>query len=114
MHSVDHEQDARRGKHRNKKNKFEKKPATCLQSQEPERDQQKHDEEKITQSLLGHENSEDAVIRHFEETEEARKIIADLVEGSNSDLEQWLQIYTELTGLKEECKKTNAKKGEGR
>ena len=96
------------GKHRNKKNKVEKKPATCLQSQEPVRDQQKHDEEKITQSLLSHENAEDAVIRHFEETEEARKIIADLVEGSNSDLEQRLQIYTELTGLNEERKKTNA------
>ena len=32
------------GKHRNKKNKVEKKPATNPQSQEPVRGQQEHDE----------------------------------------------------------------------
>ena len=83
------------GKHQIKKNKVEKKPATNPQSQEPVRGQQEHDEEKITQSLLGHENAEGANIRHFEETEETRKIIAKLAKGNNSDMERWIQTYME-------------------
>ena len=69
------------GNHRNKRNKAERKPAASPKSHEPVRDQQEHDEEKIIQSLLSRENAEDAVIRHCEETEGTRKIIADLAEG---------------------------------
>ena len=94
-------------KHRNKKNKVEKKPATIPHSQEPVRGQQEHDEEKIIESLLSHENAEDAVIRHFEETEETRKILANLAERNNSDMERWIQTYIELSGLDHEQKKTD-------
>ena len=66
------------GKHRNKRNKVENKPATNPQSQEPVRGQHEHNEEKITQGLLGHEDAECAVIRHFEESEETRRTIANL------------------------------------
>ena len=52
------------------------------------------------------ENAEDAVIRHFEDAEGSRKIIANLAEGNNSDMEQWIQIYTEWMGLDDEQKKT--------
>ena len=45
------------GKHRNKKNKAEKKPAASPRSQEPERGQQECDEEKIIQSLLSREET---------------------------------------------------------
>ena len=48
------------------------------------------------------------VIQHFEETEETRKIIANLAKGSNSDMEKWIQNYTKLSGLDEEQKKTEA------
>ena len=98
------------GKHRNKKNGAENKPTTSPKSPEPVRGQQEqeHDGQKIIQSLMSRENAEDAVIRHFEETEGSRKIIADLAEGSNSDMEQWIQIISELTGLNDEHKKTKA------
>ena len=72
------------------------------------RDQQEHDEEKIIQSLLSLENAEDAVIRHFMETEETRKIIANLAKGNNSDMERWIQTYAELWGSDDEEKKTEA------
>ena len=109
------------GKHINKKNKAEKKPTASPRSQEPVRGQQKHDEEKIIHNsepeqgqqkpkkdkmMLSRENAED--VRRLEETEETRKIIARLAEGSNSDMEQWIQFYTELTGLNDEHKKTVA------
>ena len=104
-----------------RKNKAEKTPAESPKSQEPGRDQQEHDEEKIIQksepvqgqqapkkdkSLLSREGAEDEVITHIDETEETRKIIADLTEGSNRDLEQWMQMFTELTGLDDEQRKT--------
>ena len=57
---------------------------------------------------MSHEIAEDEVLRHFEETEGSWKITADLAEGSDSDLEQWIQIYTEMTGLSDEHKKTKA------
>ena len=72
------------------------------------RDQQEHDDKKITQSLLSHENAEDAVIRHCEEPEETRKIIADLAIGNNSDMERWIHTYTELSGVDYEQKETEA------
>ena len=68
------------------------------------RGQQEHDEEKIIQkaetvkgqqepkidkSLLSREKAEDEVIRHFEKTEGSRKITGNLVEGNESDMEQW-------------------------
>ena len=103
------------GKQRNKKNKAEKKPAASPKSQEPVRGQQEHDEpvqgqqeSKNHKSLLSRESAEDEVIQHFDETEGTRKIIVNLAEGSNSDLEQWIQVYTELTGLDDEQKKTEA------
>ena len=82
--------------HRNKRKKAENKPSASPKSQELVRDQQEqeHEEQKIIQSLMSRENAEDAVIRHFEETEGSRKIIANLAEGNNSDMEQWMQIYT--------------------
>ena len=73
------------GKHRNKKNIAKKNTAASPKGQEPQRGQQEHGEEKISQSLLRREIAEDAVIRHFEETEGSRKIIANLAEGNNSD-----------------------------
>ena len=101
------------GKHRNKKNRAENKPTTRPKSTEPVRGQQEHehDEQNIIQSLMSRESAEDAVIRHFEETEGiflSRKIVADLAEGSNSDVEPGIQICTELTGLDDEHKKTKA------
>ena len=90
------------GKHRNKY-RAEKKPAASPRSQEPVRDQQEHDEAKIIQnsepeqtqqepkkhkSMLRRENAEDEVIRHFEETEGIRKIIADVAKGNNSNMEK--------------------------
>ena len=95
-----------KGKHRNRENKAEKKPPASPTNQEPVRDQQKHDEEKVIQSLVSCENAEDAVIWHYEETEGPRKKIADLAEGNDSDMEKWIQIYMELTGLDNEQKKT--------
>ena len=53
-------------------------------------------------------NTEDAVIRHFEEIEGSRKIIANLAEGNDSDMERWIQLYTEMTGLDDEQKMTTA------
>ena len=44
------------------------------------------DKQKVIQSLISRENAEDAVIRHFEDTEGSRKIVANLAEGSNSDI----------------------------
>ena len=88
---------------------------------EEEEKGEEHDEEKIIQksepvqgkqepkndkSLLSRERADDEVIRHFEETEGTRKIIADSAEGSNSDMEQWIHTCTELTGLDDEQKKT--------
>ena len=95
-----------------KKNKVEKKPAAIPQSQEPVRGQQEHDEEKIIQSLLGHENAEDAVIQHFEETEE--KIIANLAKGYNSDMERWMQTYMELSRLDDERGSRNLMESDNR
>ena len=57
---------------------------------------------------MSHENAEDAVIQHFEEAEGSRKIIADLAEGNNSDMEQWIQFCTESMGLDDEQTKTEA------
>ena len=48
------------------------------------------------------------MIRLFEETEGSRKIIANLAEGNNSDMERWTQLCTEMTGLDDEQKKTTA------
>ena len=80
--------------HRNKRKKAVNKPTASPKSQELVRSQQEqeHEEQKIIQSLMGRENAEDAVIQHFEETEGSRKIIANLAEGNNSDMEQWMQI----------------------
>ena len=39
---------------------------------------------------------------------ETLKIIVDLAKGSDSDLEQWIQMCTELTGLDDEQRKTEA------
>ena len=79
------------------------KLTACPNGQEPVQGQQEHDEEKIIQksepvqgqqepkkdkSLLSLENVEDEVIGHVE----SQKIIADLAEGSNSDLEEWIQM----------------------
>ena len=84
------------GKHRNEKNKVEKKQAKSPRSREPVRDQQEHDEGKIIHNsepeqrqqepkkdkrMLSRENTEDEVIRHFEKTEATRKMIADLAKG---------------------------------
>ena len=107
------------GNHRNKKNRAEKQKTASSKNQEPVRDQQEHEEKvnretqgqqepKQDKSLLSRESAEDEVVRHFEEAEGTRTIIADLSEGSNSDLEQWIQTYTELTGLDDEQKKTEA------
>ena len=52
--------------------------------------------------LLSRENDKDAVIRHSEETEGSRKIIADLAEGNNSDMKKRIQTYTELMELDDE------------
>ena len=65
-------------------------------------------EPKKDKSLLSRESAEDEVIRHFEEAEGTKNMIADLAEGSNSDLEQWIQTFTELTGLDDEQNKTEA------
>ena len=63
-------------------------------------------------------------MRRFEETEETRKIIARLAKGNNSDMERWIQIFSEVTGLDDEQKMTVAngmrravearRKGQGR
>ena len=111
------------GKHRNKKNKVEKKQAKSPRSREPVRDQQEHDEEKIIHNsepeqrqqepkkdkrMLSRENAEDEVIRHFEKTEATRKMFADLAKGSKCDMERWIQNYTEFAGMDDEQKKTEA------
>ena len=64
------------------------------------------------------------MIRHLMETEETRKIIANLAKGNNSEMERWIQTCTELSGLDDEEKKTEAngirralearRKGQGR
>ena len=77
-----------------------------IQNLEPEQAQQ---EPKRDKSLLCLENAEDEVIRHFEETEGTRKIIADLARGNNSDREKWIQTHTELTGLDDEQKEDGSK-----
>ena len=82
------------GKHRNKKNKVERKPATCPQSQEPK-------EEK---RILSCEDAENEVIQRIEENEETRKMIVRLAKGNNDDMERWIQIYTEMTELDDEQK----------
>ena len=97
------------GKHRNKRNKVEQNPATNPQSQEPVRGQQEHNEEKITQSLVGHEDADGAVIRHFEESEETRKTIANLAKGNNSYMQRWIQTNMEWSGLDDEHKKTEGR-----
>ena len=98
----------------NKKNRAEKKPGrdqqehvgkNGIQNSEPEQRQQ---ELKKDESLLSRENLEKEVIRHFEETEGTRKIIADLAKGNNSDMEKWIQTFTQLTGLDDEQRKTEA------
>ena len=94
------------GNHRNKRNKAEKQPTESPKIKGPVRGQQVHDEPKIIQSLISRENAEAAVIWHFEETEGSRKTVADLAEGSNSDMEKWIQI--QMTGLDDEQKKTAA------
>ena len=83
------------GKHRNKKNRAEKKTAASPENQEPVRGQQEHEEKVIRQqeprndkSLSSRKSAEDEVIRPCEETEETLKIIADLAKRSYSDLEQ--------------------------
>ena len=70
---------------------------------------QAQQEPKNDKSLLSRENADDEVIRHFEETEGSQKIIADVAEGSNSDLEQLIHMYTELTRFDDERKKMKAK-----
>ena len=118
------------GKHRNKKNKAEKKPGRGQQDHDKEKiiqnseRQQGQQESKKDKSMLSRENAEDEVIRHFEETEGTRKIVADLAEGNNSDMVGWMQTHTELTGLDDEQRETEAngirravevrKKGTGR
>ena len=102
------------GKHRNKKNKVEKKQAKSPRSREPVRDQQEHDEEKIIHNsepeqrqqepkkdkrMLSRENAEDEVIRHFEKTEATRKMIADLAKGSNCDMERWIHKFCGVRGI---------------
>ena len=70
------------GKHRNKKNKAEKKPGRGQQEHDEEESIQKSDpvqgqhEPKKDNSLLSRESAEDEVIRHSEETEGTQKIIA--------------------------------------
>ena len=111
------------GKHRNKKNQVEKKQATSPQNREPVRDYQEPDEGKTTNNaelehrqqepkrdkrMLSRENAENEVIRHFEKTEETRKIIANLAKRSNSDIERWLQNCVKLSGLDDEQKETDA------
>ena len=92
------------GKHRNKKDKAEKKTTVSTKGQEPERGQKEHNEEKIIQNLLSCEDAENEVIRRFVENEETRKIIERLAKANNSDMERWIQIYTEVTGLDDEQK----------
>ena len=46
------------------------------------------------------------MIRHFEESEETRKTIANLAKGNNSDMERWIQTYMEWSGLDDEHQKT--------
>ena len=101
------------GKHRNKKNRAEKKPTASPENSEPKTIQKAEpvkgqQEPKIDKSLFSREKAEDEVIRHFEITEEPGKIIANLADGNNSDMEQWIQIYTESTGLDDEHEKTQA------
>ena len=127
------------GKHRNKQNRTEKKPTTSPRNSEPMRGEQEHEEESITQkaelvkgqqepkidkSLMSRENAENEVIRRFEETEETRKIIARLAKEKNSDMDTWIQVNAEVTGLDDEQKMTVAvgirravearRKGQGR
>ena len=63
------------GKHRNKKNRADKKPTASPKNSEPMRGQHEDDEEKIIQdkSLLSREKAEDEVIRYFGKTEGSRR-----------------------------------------
>ena len=58
--------------------------------------------------MLSRENAENEVIRHFEKTEETRKIITNLAKRSNSDIERWIQNCVKLSGLDDEQKETEA------
>ena len=84
------------GKHRNKKNRVEKKPAASPKNQEPVRGHQEHDEEKVikkSESVQGEqEPKNDKSLLSCEG-------IVDWAEGNNSDMEQWIQIFSEVTGL---------------
>ena len=85
------------GKHRNKKNRAEKKTTASPKNQESVRGNQEHDEENIIHNsepeqgqqepkkdkrVLSREYAEDEVIRHFEETEGTRMIFTDLAKGN--------------------------------
>ena len=54
------------------------------------------EEPKSDKSPLNAESVQDAVIKHCEETEGNREIIADMSEGSSVQMEQWIQGYKKL------------------
>ena len=55
--------------------------------------------QKLIQSLMSREKAEFAAIQHFEDAEGSRKIIANLVEGNNSDIEKWIQDLYGVDGI---------------
>ena len=86
------------GKHNDKKNEAERKrDDTGQKTSIPDTE-----EPKSVKSPLNRESVEDAVIKHFQETEGNRKIIAELSEGSNVQMEQWIPSYRMLSGLVDE------------
>ena len=93
------------GKHRNKKNRVEKKTAASPKNPEIVRGHQEHDEEKVI--------NKSEPVQGQQEPKNDKSLLScesmvDWAEGNNSDTEQWIQIYTEATGLDDEQKKTEA------
>ena len=81
------------GNHRNKKKQSWEE--TSRESKEPRISARSTGARRVSSVV----NAEDAVIGHCEVTEGSRMSIVDWAEGNNIDMEQWIQIYTELTGL---------------
>ena len=80
MHDSSHEQDAREGKHKDKKSKAEKKEVTSQKS-------------VINEGPAISESEKEAVLRMWEENEGSRKIIEVMPEGSDVEMEQALHNY---------------------
>ena len=77
------------GKHKDKKNKVEKKQATSAKTPE----QKFTDEEEGDRGPAFLESEKEAVIRMWEENEGSRKLIEVILEGSDVEMEQTLQRY---------------------